>query len=159
METLKEQVSFLAQDFDILKNQIKGLSSTISFGEEEKEEAISSRVGAKSSNQENRVDLDTQYNNEIRDEEWASTIEHDIVQGLTANELFAGVSINEIDCRSSLCRFNWEYPTGLSNYDAFVMENEMLVVLSKVGLNASSQIGNGESIFWHQPSPPKRQRD
>ena len=162
IKQLNKTVQSLAKEMAQLQNRVQSLSETVSTRE----------AGVKSNTQEsglatfsqdtnesvNTIDeMDAIYQEEVRDNAWASEVESTVVQELANNTNVAGVVLSNVECRSSVCRLNWQYPEGVSNEESFVLENEFLFAMNEAGFNSSSQgiSGDGERVgyFWYQPPP------
>lgn len=163
METLIQQVSIMSQNMNTLQEQINVLSARLNAevtGKKEEKETIDSSIEQENSRDESPIEPpNMRYSNETRDDQWASPTEAAIAAEFTTNPEVAGVTIDTIDCRSSLCRLVWQYKPDMTGEEAFATENEMLAAMNRAGFNASSQStlggGSNEGFFWYNPPPPQ----
>lgn len=164
IENLTNQVASLTGHLANLQGEIKSLiakqdslkEKTVDLANNDQDGSINS--SPKEVNHEPVFNGQAErFDEEVRDDAWASTFEREIVEQFRTNPEVDRMGILNVECRESLCRMSWQFPGNMTNEEVFNMENQLLVAMSKVGFNASSQnsLGGGvtEGVFWYNPPP------
>jgi len=159
MDTLVRQVATLSQSMASLQGQVQSLIAASEPAVKE-EKVVRLDNSGEDLQPESPVKWATsRYSSEVRDDEWAASAETVIGAEFAANPDVSGVSLDMVDCRTSLCRVVWQYPKDATNEETFILENEMLAAMNRAGFNASSQSsldgGMHEGYFWYNPPPPQ----
>lgn len=164
VDQLTRQIALLAKNMDALQHQLNAPARTGPVeGKDFVEEEAGDEADESAPREKPAEQISSRYLGEERDEAWAAAAEKAISTEFMTNPEVDGVAISDIECRKSTCRIAWQFPAGMTNEEAFVMENEFLKALAMAGFNASSQgasDGNGatEGYFWqHTPVPSRRE--
>lgn len=163
VEQLASQVAELRRGLDALELQVAAIGSV---PQNFSAAASPGPQPGEMKSKEKRVNpgkqIKTRHEEEIRSEQWAARMETAVQAEFANNPAVAGVQIGGLDCRTTLCRLTWQFPEGLSNENAFILENEFMFALGRAGLNSGRPIrgttGSKEGIFWHQEAPARDQK-
>ena len=93
------------------------------------------------------------YSQEERADEWAVGVETAVHTVFNTLPELTNVYIDEVDCRTTVCRLTWDLAVGLSSEEYFILENEILAAIGKAGLNQGSLVGGGnknEGYFFRK---------